>query len=223
MKNLPFILMILFSIILSGSFNGNQIASKIMVEKAIKNKVSSSFNLKQLLIPDIPFGEEIKKVELKYSGELIGNISFEIYTNKNRYYGSVIVEVEKSFYYAVRDLEKGELIDETDVILVKKLYSSNRQNHQLTDLTKVKSLILKMRVLENTPLYDYQFEVADEVKKGDYVLITAQKGGLIITTTGIAKQNGKKGGYVMVQNIQNSKLLRAKVIDSKKVAVFVGN
>ncbi len=212
-----------FTIILNGSFNGNQIASKIMIEKNIKEKLSSPFNLKQLLIPNIPFGEEIKKVELRYSGELIGNISFEIHTNKSKYYGSGVLEVEKSFYYANRNLKKGEVFDENSVILVKKLYSSNTQLHLITNLDKYKTLAVKMNILENTPLYDYQFEAIDEVKKGDYVVIIAQKGGLVITTTGIAKQSGKKDGYIMVQNLQNSKLLRAKVIDTKKVAVFIGN
>jgi len=54
------------------------------------------------------------------------------------------------------------------------------------------------------------------------VIIRAKRGNLTLSTRGIARQKGKLGKYIMVKTLFNNKVLRAKIIASKKVEVFVG-
>ena len=55
--------------------------------------------------------------------------------------------------------------------------------------------------------------------RGDKILITAQKGGMIITTAGILKEDGYKDAMVRVLNIESKKIIYGRLVDSNTVKV----
>jgi flagella basal body P-ring formation protein FlgA len=57
------------------------------------------------------------------------------------------------------------------------------------------------------------------VKKGDRVLIQAQRGGLSIRAYGITKSSGQVGQSIMVANLDSGRELRATVVAPSIVQV----
>jgi len=55
--------------------------------------------------------------------------------------------------------------------------------------------------------------------RGDKILITAQKGGMIITTAGILKEDGYKDAMVRVLNIESKKIIYGRLVNSNTVKV----
>ena len=55
--------------------------------------------------------------------------------------------------------------------------------------------------------------------RGDKILITAQKGGMIITTAGILKEDGYKDAMVRVLNMDSKKIIYGRLINSNTVKV----
>ncbi len=65
-------------------------------------------------------------------------------------------------------------------------------------------------------------EVRPDVLRGEYVKITAQNGSVIISVDGIAREDGRIGEIIRVENSQYRKVLRARVTDVAKVVVEKG-
>ena len=55
--------------------------------------------------------------------------------------------------------------------------------------------------------------------RGDKILITAQKGGMTITTPGILKEDGYENAMVRVLNIESKKIIYGRLVDSNTVMV----
>ena len=55
--------------------------------------------------------------------------------------------------------------------------------------------------------------------RGDKILITAQKGGMTITTPGILKEDGYENAMVRVLNIESKKIIYGRLVDSNTVKV----
>ena len=54
---------------------------------------------------------------------------------------------------------------------------------------------------------------------GTKVMINANVNGILVSTEGIAMENGRKDRYISVKNAVSGKILRAKVIDENNVEV----
>ncbi len=55
------------------------------------------------------------------------------------------------------------------------------------------------------------------VKRNQNIIIKLKRPGLLITASGKAKQNGRIGEYIRVQNIDSKKIILAKVMDDGTV------
>jgi flagellar basal body P-ring formation protein FlgA len=65
-------------------------------------------------------------------------------------------------------------------------------------------------------------EVRPDVLRGEYVKITTQNGLVTISVDGIAREDGRIGEIIRVENAQYRKVLRARVTDVAKVVVEKG-
>ena len=57
------------------------------------------------------------------------------------------------------------------------------------------------------------------VKRGDRVLLVAERGPLRVTAPGVVKENGHKNATIQVENLQTRKIIYGTVVDSKTVNV----
>lgn len=57
------------------------------------------------------------------------------------------------------------------------------------------------------------------LRRGDRVSINANINGIVVSTEGIAMENGRKERYISVKNLNSGRVIKAKVIDDKNVEV----
>jgi len=115
-------------------------------------------------------------------------------------------------------IKRGRILTEKDVILerVLRTNATARAATTLEEVVGFKSLrnlkggtVVKSDMLIKTPI----------VKRGDRVRLIAEKGSMRITTPGVVRENGFKGNYVKVENMQSKKVVYGRVIDSHTVKV----
>ncbi|MFQ5445149.1 MAG: flagellar basal body P-ring formation chaperone FlgA, partial [Nitrospinales bacterium] len=78
---------------------------------------------------------------------------------------------------------------------------------------------LRRNLTQGTVISLNMLERPSLVKKGDRVLIVAQKGPLKITAPGIVREKGFQNSMVKVENIQSRKIVYARVLSSSMVSV----
>ncbi|MBW2187254.1 MAG: flagellar basal body P-ring formation protein FlgA, partial [Deltaproteobacteria bacterium] len=57
------------------------------------------------------------------------------------------------------------------------------------------------------------------IKKGDFVRIIAQRGSMVITASGVARQDGRQNEVIRVQNSSSQKEVRGRVVGPSQVRV----
>ncbi len=108
------------------------------------------------------------------------------------------------------------IITEGDVRIVLKPSSTPREAHSLSEVVgrRVRRPIGK----DNTIKMDY-LDTKEVIRRGDMVIIMAEKGGLKVTTKGIAKDNGSSGEMIRVENIRSGKVITGRVVEPGIVKV----
>ncbi len=108
------------------------------------------------------------------------------------------------------------IITEGDVRVVSRASNSSREAHSLSEVVgrRVRRPIGK----NNTIKMDY-LDAGDVIRKGEMVIIMAEKGGLKVTTKGVAKDDGSSGEMIRVENISSGKVITGRVIEPGIVKV----
>lgn len=100
------------------------------------------------------------------------------------------------------------------------LSRSNSSLEFITDINKVLGLAARRSVGTGIILDSSMITKPVILQRGQTVTIVAQRGGIEIRTSGVARQDGYEGQLIRVQNIDSKKMLSAKVINSETVRVF---
>lgn len=117
-----------------------------------------------------------------------------------------------------RFLKADELIDVGDIKTVR--MRVHQVNHPfITNETEVVGMSAARPVPPDVPLRSTFVRLPLAVKKGDRVLIEAQRGGLSIRTYGITRSSGQVGQTITVSNLDSGRELTAKVIGPSLVQV----
>jgi flagella basal body P-ring formation protein FlgA len=117
-----------------------------------------------------------------------------------------------------RFLKADELIDVGDIKTVQ--MRVHQVNHPfMTDERDVIGMSAARPLPPDVPLRQAFVRVPLVVKKGDRVLIEAQRGGLSIRTYGITKSSGQVGQTITVSNLDSGRELTAKVVGPSLVQV----
>ncbi|MBI5682872.1 MAG: flagellar basal body P-ring formation protein FlgA [Deltaproteobacteria bacterium] len=124
------------------------------------------------------------------------------------------VEDKKEFAVvaAVEPLGLDHIIKEGDVKVTHIKYRDDRDMTELRDVIgrKVKRPIGANNVIKK----DYLQEgVSMAVKKGDTVILIAEKDNVRVSTKGKLKEDGGLGSVVRVENISSGKILSGKIIE----------
>ncbi len=154
--------------------------------------------------------------------QIIGSSSFSIVlkidgkTTKNITVRGKLEAMTKVAVAAV-PLRRGDIIAPHQVTLVKKDLNRLTQPYfseqQLVGL-QVKQTINKGKVIEKRHV-----RPAPVIKKGDLVKIFATKGTMQISTTGIARTEGRIGERIQVKNINSAKMVYCRIDGPGQVSV----
>jgi flagella basal body P-ring formation protein FlgA len=98
---------------------------------------------------------------------------------------------------------------------------STRSTEYITDLNKVLGLAARRSLGAGLVLDVSSLVRPDIIKRADPVTIIAQRGGIEVTTAGIALQDGYEGQIIRVQNQKTKKIITAKVVNADTVKVLI--
>ena len=114
-------------------------------------------------------------------------------------------------------LRRGTIISAADVDLVS--LDISKVHDPLFDLLDVvgKRVARSMRTGQIVERKNIEFPPV--IKKGDFVRIIAQRGSMVLTASGVARQDGRMNEVVRVQNSSSQKEVRGRVIGPSQVRV----
>ncbi len=115
-------------------------------------------------------------------------------------------------------IRRGEIITEDKIKVIRKM---------MTDIpaeifTNPKEIIGKrarINIRANRVIYRTMVEIPPLIKRGQRVKIVAESDTLRITAPGMAKEDGRLGDMIRVQNLISKKIVVGKVVDSETVKV----
>jgi flagella basal body P-ring formation protein FlgA len=131
---------------------------------------------------------------------------------------NVEVEALSEVVVTTRALERGEIVEKSDVTLQKRDMAtvSTRVARSVADAVGKR---VKVGMRANLPVRGDSLEKPPIIKSGQMVTIVAENAAFRVTATGRAKGNGAEGDTVMVQNVNAQKDVAAVVVDAATVRV----
>lgn len=188
-------------------------------------------------------GANISIKNIKFNGNVLvpsnKEITYEVKLFKNSIYGDTClldiifkadaqmikkVRVEADIermapvFITSRPIEKNEVISEED-IYVQERGISDLPNKVIWDIKDIIGKRAKRDIQANTIFRRNLLEFPPLVKKGELVTILAESGSIRITTKGEATENGSKGDFIKVRNLNSKKIIGGIVLDRNMVKV----
>jgi flagella basal body P-ring formation protein FlgA len=132
--------------------------------------------------------------------------------------GRVEVEALAEMAIAVRQIDYGSIVTDSDVAL-KKLDVAGTQGHYLGNIADVVGKKTRSTIRANSPFRPDQLEKVALIKSGQIVTIVAENDRMRVTLTGKARNPGGEGDVINVQNMNSLKEFPARIIDATTVMV----
>ncbi len=104
-------------------------------------------------------------------------------------------------------------------LTLRRMEITSLQERPLTDMAKLEGTWCTRNLRKGSILLSNAVEPVPDVEAGREVTIVYTNGLCQVSTTGIALQPGRAGDYVRVKNKSSSKIIYARIVDSKVVAV----
>lgn len=131
---------------------------------------------------------------------------------------SVIITPFDNVVILTQPLQRGEIATAQHFSLVRKDASHLHDNY----LTTIDSVLNKQAVKNlsaGAVVMTKDFSEPKLVKRGDSVLITAERSGIAIKMNGIAQSDGSRGQIIRVKNQNSERIINATIIDVGQVSV----
>lgn len=194
--------------------------SEINIQQFL-NSYFSNYDSVQFEIID---RHELKNAVIDYSKSIIqkSDVLFlpVIYKNINKYKSSFIrlkVRLFKKVSVAMKDIQINSILNEEDFVY--QLKDVTRLKHNIADKQNLKNKYKARFVIKKGDiLFSDHLEEIPVLYSGDKLVLEINKGSVVITSECIARENGKIGETIDVLTF-NNQIIKAKVINSKKVLV----
>ena len=124
---------------------------------------------------------------------------------------------ENMIVFSKKSLLKGHIIKKSDLEL-----SNAKKNVGTGIFNDIEDLVgrkLKQNVSLGFPIRSRHLHLEWVINKGDKIDIIQSAGGINISASGVALENGQKGEKIKVMNLSSEKSLVAWVINEKKVSI----
>lgn len=189
-------------------------------------------------------GEKIEIKALNPPEELLvpqGKISFVVVKNYNRRLLGVNMlpikvlvdeQVYRKFYvkYSTKlrvtvlipkkRLQQGQSLTKDLFMKKEKLLSSSPEKY-VSSVDELKNKVLTKTLAANQMLTTDMLSTPKLVNRWQEVKIIAKVGGVVVTTTGKALENGRKGDIIKVKNTSSNQTIEAKVVAPNEVEVVI--
>lgn len=119
---------------------------------------------------------------------------------------------------ATRNLSRGHILQQKDLNLGWAPYTKARG--AINDPNMAVGQTLKSALKAGEPLNDRNLTKSLMVRRGDMVTLTAQQGGLRVTATGEARQDGSYGDTISILNVNSKKIISGKITGPGQVAII---
>lgn len=127
------------------------------------------------------------------------------------------LEVVAEVATAAVTLHKGDVISENSIVM-QKLDIGGLQK-PFTAKEQLLGMQVARTVNAGTPLEETHIAMPTVVKSGEMVKIVARKGAMQLSTSGLAKTDGRLGETIQVKNISSNKLIHCRVDGPGMVSV----
>ncbi|MEJ6950245.1 flagellar basal body P-ring formation chaperone FlgA [Natronospora cellulosivora (SeqCode)] len=174
--------------------------------------------------PEIVLADSDYELEFELaSNRVLGNISLQVKVIVDgflyrQFYMGLQVKIYEEVFIARREISVGERIKQEDFHKVYKALSDFRGDIiRDLDNTLVRNGIVTRRISRDGVLTTYHLALPIIVSPSDVLQAEIISGGIRVRTQVIARQSGRKGDYITVENINNKHRFRAEIINSNLV------
>ena len=132
---------------------------------------------------------------------------------------SGIMQVLSSVVCANKNLRQGEKIARSDVkVIHKNMFDLDRDAAVRPE--EIEGMLVRSDISKGQVVTMRMVEKAPVIRKGDIVSLVAKKGGLVIVTSGISKEDGFLNAAISVENITSGQQVKARVKNRSQVEVI---
>ena len=128
--------------------------------------------------------------------------------------------IVKSFDYVVlrEPATKGTILNDLKYLTTKSFHYKIRGGYTKTD--QIIGRKLKASMPEGKPLLARHLATVYIVEKNDILMVTMNRGGVKVSTEGVALSNGQLGEIILVSNVDTGVKLKAKIKNSHKAEII---
>jgi len=171
----------------------------------------------------LPKGKTTYKVVFPPNTDYVGltPLTVYFYVNGNfekRLLVTVNIEVMSNIVVTRKPLGRYKLITEEDICL-KRMNLAKFPSNVIIRYEDVLGKRTRRTIDSNVALRPDLVELPPLIKRGDIVKVIVESEGLKVTTLGKAKETGRRGEMIKVINVDSSKSIYARVLDSNSVKV----
>ncbi len=170
-----------------------------------------------------PEGYDTMAIALPYKERLTDRIFVAVaFTKGGETLGRLNVvanaELWANVVVTTRDIARGAYFSKEDVALAEVRLGPAHAG-VATDIAEVVGKTAERSLTEGTPLRTTYMANPMLVNSGDMVTVLAENGRIRITSQGLAKEDGDRGQWIRVMNMQSKKLFTARVVGPGTVRV----
>lgn len=196
----------------------------------VQNKIQPQENVEVKIEAD-PLDSRLKlsrcstplKATMPHNSRLSARFSVTVQCESEKpwqLYVPVTVAKMANIYVANSALMKGDVVNESDLRLVK---TDINQLHSrpMFSANNIVGMVAKHPIAQGSPFTENYLKFPTLIKKGESVAIVAAAGGLNIRMTGEALDSGAIGQRIRIKNASSKKIIEAIVINSNTVQVDI--
>jgi flagella basal body P-ring formation protein FlgA len=128
------------------------------------------------------------------------------------------VRLYREVVIASRPLKRDNLVTDMDVVLAERDVGLLNQGY-LTTLQQALGKKLTRALLPDQVLAPIHVQLAEAIRKGDQVVISARSGGISVRMPGEALSDGTIGRQISVRNQRSNRVIKARVVGPGQVEV----
>jgi flagella basal body P-ring formation protein FlgA len=128
------------------------------------------------------------------------------------------VRLYREVVIASRPLKRDNLVTDMDIVLAERDVGLLNQGY-LTALQQAVGKKLTRGLLPDQVLSPAHVQLAEAIRKGDQVVISARSGGISVRMPGEALSDGLIGKQISVRNQRSNRVIRARVVGPGQVEV----
>lgn len=151
------------------------------------------------------------------------NVTLRVQCESNSpwsFYLTAKVERMRLILVAARNIGRGERLSNADFSLEQRDVST-MGNSTVSDPARIAGKEARRPINLGDSLRTTSVTAPEVIQRGDAVSVKAVSGGIAVSTSGVAMNDGKVGEQIRVQNLKSERIIKARVTASGQVQVVM--